>query len=110
MIYTSYFSNYRNFPQNFIPIGITRYPPKNWKGINLDILAPSEELLKRYKNKEIDEYIFKKRYFKELSDKNLTSADVRQQLEELGNIILCCYEKPDDFCHRHLLAEWLGEG
>lgn len=22
------------------------------------------------------------------------------------DILLCCYEKPEDFCHRHILAEW----
>lgn len=24
-------------------------------------------------------------------------------------IILLCYEKPSSFCHRHLVAEWLGD-
>lgn len=23
------------------------------------------------------------------------------------DIALICYEKPTDFCHRHLVAEWL---
>jgi hypothetical protein len=23
------------------------------------------------------------------------------------DIALVCYEKPEDFCHRHLVAEWL---
>ena len=22
---------------------------------------------------------------------------------------LCCYEKPGDFCHRHILAKWITE-
>jgi uncharacterized protein (DUF488 family) len=25
------------------------------------------------------------------------------------NIALVCYEKPTDFCHRHLVADWLKE-
>lgn len=25
------------------------------------------------------------------------------------NIVLLCYEKPTDFCHRHLVAQWLIE-
>ena len=25
------------------------------------------------------------------------------------DIALVCYEKPGDFCHRHLVAEWLRE-
>lgn len=24
-------------------------------------------------------------------------------------IALICYEKPSDFCHRHLVAEWLNQ-
>lgn len=24
-----------------------------------------------------------------------------------SDICLVCYEKPDDFCHRHLVAQWL---
>lgn len=58
MIYTSYFSNYRNFPVDAVPIGITRFPPIYWKELNARGLAPSVELLNRLKNKEIDEYIF----------------------------------------------------
>ena len=25
------------------------------------------------------------------------------------DIALVCYEKPGDFCHRHLVADWLNE-
>ena len=25
------------------------------------------------------------------------------------DICLICYEKPSDFCHRHLVAEWLNK-
>ena len=25
------------------------------------------------------------------------------------DIALICYEKPSDFCHRHLVAEWLNK-
>lgn len=36
-------------------------------------------------------------------------------IEHLGkrsaglDVALLCYEKPGDFCHRHILAEWLKE-
>lgn len=26
-----------------------------------------------------------------------------------NDIALICYEKPADFCHRHLVAEWLSQ-
>jgi hypothetical protein len=28
---------------------------------------------------------------------------------EETDIILLCYEKPNEFCHRHLVANWLSE-
>lgn len=28
--------------------------------------------------------------------------------EDNVNIVLLCYEKPEDFCHRHLVADWLN--
>lgn len=110
-IYTSYFAAWRQWPENVFAVGITRFKPDYWKGFNLENLAPSESLLRRYRNKEIDEYIFKTKYIRELKDRGLTPQYVRQVLETAANgrdIILCCYEKPDEFCHRHLLAEWLG--
>ena len=108
-IYTSYFANYRNFTKNQLPIGITRFPPKSWKGINLSELAPSETLLKAFKNHSIDEYMFKIKYQEELDGIN-----VREKLETIANgkdVILCCYEKPNDFCHRHILNDMInGDG
>ena len=25
------------------------------------------------------------------------------------DVALCCYEKPEEFCHRHILADWIKE-
>ena len=107
-IYTSYFGHHNSFPINSLTIGITRFPP-NATTLNLDSLAPSAELLMQFKNKEVDEYIFKQKYFEELRERGLDARKVRAVFEEWNrDIILCCYEKPNEFCHRHLLAEWLG--
>ncbi len=107
MIYTSYFGNYKNFPEDSYVIGVARHPPpdvENW--VNL---APSAELLQQYKSKKIDEFIFKLKYLSEL--RVLNRKEYRDYLHDLENryknIILCCYEKKEDFCHRHILAEWL---
>ena len=56
----------------------------------------------------------RKEYLK-LYDKILVSQDankVIEQIKSLSNgqdVALCCYEKPEDFCHRHILAKWLTE-
>ena len=31
----------------------------------------------------------------------------RRSNGKLDSVILLCYEKPGDFCHRHLVADWL---
>ena len=111
MIYTSYFGNWRNFPKNSLVAAITRYPPKSWTKLTLEFLAPSVSLLNEYKNHQIDEFMFKVHYLQELQDRNLTPQYVNWALNKCANgrdLILCCYEKPTDFCHRHILAEWLG--
>ena len=111
-IYTSYFANWRNFPTNAVAIGITRYKPEYWEKPNIEKLAPGPELLRQYRNNYIDEYMFKRIYIQELENRGLTPTFVRQALNEVAkdrDIVLCCYEAPGDFCHRHILAEWLGD-
>jgi SAM-dependent methyltransferase len=42
----------------------------------------------------------------------LPEDDIRKQHQKLNfpyTIALICYEKPSDFCHRHLVADWLNE-
>jgi uncharacterized protein (DUF488 family) len=43
----------------------------------------------------------------------LNKQEIKDVLEELENegkdIIFLCYEKSGDFCHRHILADWLEE-
>lgn len=112
-IYTSYFANYRNFPDNALALGITRFPPNYWDGINIANFAPSEKLLRQYRNKDIDEFMFKNLYLEEINSK-YSREDVLNIFDLLStggkfDIILCCYEKPNEFCHRHILAEWLGD-
>lgn len=106
-IYTCFFGNYRNFPEDSYIIGVARHSPQDIEDwVNL---APSVKLLQQYKNKEIDEFIFKIKYLNELYILNKKEyIDYLRDLEKkYKNIILCCYEKKEDFCHRHILAEWL---
>lgn len=46
MIWTSYFGNWKNFSPDAYAISVSRFPPKNWNGLEMKSLAPSEELLK----------------------------------------------------------------
>lgn len=112
MIYTSYFANWRKFPPGAKVIGITRYPPNNFKGLNWNELAPSQKLLNEWKTKSMNEKEFYWQYLRELinKDKSTIKGELRQLDKQAGNVVLCCYEKKGDFCHRHILAEWLDMG
>ena len=110
-IYTSYFGNYRNFPANSITVNITQFPPKGWKGLEIKSVAPTVDKLMKYKNHEIDSTIFSYQYLTQLNkDSNLkprVQALLKYLENQYENVILCCYETPDNFCHRQKLSEWL---
>lgn len=128
MIYTSYFAQMRNFPENVIPISICAKPPVWYKGLQYKKLAPSYDILMNYKAVP-DEENYIRRYKKEILEQInindvlmdlywLIPEDIRKQLSEVGgvwyehpdiHIALLCFEKPSDFCHRHLVADWFRE-
>lgn len=40
----------------------------------------------------------------------LSNLNLNNVMEELGdNAVMLCYEKPGDFCHRHLIADWIAK-
>ena len=108
-IYTSYFANSKKLQQAGIKVvGIALYPPKWFNGISLKQVAPTKSILFA-KDETQEDYV--RRYKSEV----LARQDMQQFLksvETAGNgqdVALCCYEKPEDFCHRHILAEWIKE-
>ena len=111
MIYTSYFANLRNIPENITPIAICRFPPKTWYGTRFTILIPTLKALKDYQNTG-DEETFRKRYFEGidgLDAKRLAKAlEQKNPNSDTHDVVLVCYEGPGKFCHRHLVAEWFN--
>lgn len=93
--YTSYFAKAGNHPQ---AVSIARFSPKWFRGPRLIILAPKSTWLK------LSEPTYR-RYYSEL----LESLNVTRIAAEVKGKILCCYETPDKFCHRQMVAEWLTE-
>lgn len=108
MIYTSYFSNWRKFPEEFKRICIARFPPNNCKvDETLIIFAPTEGLLKDYKKNNETKEGYEIRYRKQLD--RSSDEELKDILEKYNNSIFLCYEKSDDFCHRHILRNYLKE-
>ena len=116
MIYTSYFAKIRKFPSNVSPISIARFTPK---GVDIPCileLAPTKEILLKYKEDgNTDNYI--KAYNEQVLDKYNTdefisliekASGIKGVADSMNkHVALCCFEKSEDFCHRHLIADRL---
>ena len=103
MIYTSYFAAMRRMTeeQKSRCICIALWPTK---GVSIPIysnLAPTKKILLDYK-KNSDT----KKYIHDYCFHVLSRIDPHEVYEYLDNKILLCYEKPEDFCHRHIVANW----
>ena len=107
-IYTSYFAKLRNLPENIVPISICGKVPDWYTGLQYKKLAPKYEFFIEWKKTHDSDY-----YIEHFKSEVLDMLDVNAVYEELAkmsagkDIWLICYEKPSDFCHRHLVADWL---
>lgn len=67
-------------------------------------LYPGWNLVEHYKKGEDSDEEARASYY----DKVLRQLDPQAIWQELGeDAVLLCWEKPGDFCHRRLVAEWL---
>lgn len=114
MIYTSYFGQLKSIPRDIVPIAICGKAPAWWSGLQYRKLAPTPEALIEWK-REGDTDLFIERYYEQVLNK-LNPAQVKKELLNLStymnlrnrNVVLVCYEKSEDFCHRHLVEEWFN--
>lgn len=112
MIFTGYYGKIKNYEVFGIePIAISGKRPDFYDGLYYPEFAPRYEMFQRWKNKEITNEGYTEEYkaWLDTLDKN----EIRKDFEEYNtvgkNCILLCYEKSGDFCHRHVLADWLEE-
>lgn len=121
-IYTSYFAKIAQLVKSgILPVAISRTVPSWFEYPRVKELAPlwvTVEKIKKSKHTEADkqEYIYE--YYRTILDPHLLR--IRQLLEFIvhkvnydntkypNGIALLCYEKPSDFCHRHIFAEWVN--
>lgn len=104
MIYTSYFANIKNLPENLRLVSIARSTPKYVNCEKCSELFPDWEIINLVKSNPCKESEEK---YTEVYKKQLEKLDAEEIANKLQNSILLCYEKPGDFCHRHLVAKWL---
>lgn len=114
MIYTSYFAKLKSLPNNIIPISICLNPPYWYNGLQYKKLAPNYNFFMKWKENHDNNYYIE--CFKSEILDNLNVNDVIKDLNGMipnnhsnCDIALICYEKPSNFCHRHLVADWLNK-
>lgn len=106
-IYTSYFANGKKLRKNGIKmIGIALFPPKWFYGPTLREVAPTYSILHE-ESHEVYTARFKKEVLAKVDPKMF--VEVVERISQGTDVALCCFERPDDFCHRHIVAEWLNE-
>jgi hypothetical protein len=96
---TSYFNHPGLDPTDPRLVSIARWAPKGFKHVrHYQKLAPWKDM------KGLTEDDFRYIY----QDAILDVLDPQKVFEELGpDAILLCWEKPGEFCHRRMVAEWL---
>lgn len=111
IIYTSYFAKLKSLPDNIIPVSICGKAPDWYKGLQYRKLAPKHDFFIKWKENHDNDY-----YIKCFEEQVLDKLNIHQVVFDLYetvtddyDIVLVCYEKPTDFCHRHLVANWLTE-
>ena len=107
MIYTTYFANLKRLPDGVVPISIAGKAPNGYTGIEYKKLAPKWDFFQIWKETHDNKYYVENYKAKVLDD--LNPKDVYNELTNLAqsyDIALVCYEKPEDFCHRHLVRNW----
>ena len=109
-LYTSYFAKVKELKElgyNNI-VCVAGYAPMfyyNTDGARfMPSLAPKSGWFWEWKNGHLPNEWYIQKY----NETVLSKLDPNKVVEELGeNAVMLCYEKPGDFCHRHLIAEWL---
>ena len=126
-LYTSYYANIKNIPTNYLMVGISQFcpnwliedQPDNFLFVEGNFLAPTKGLLSDIKSGRINQQEYRERYEKQFDDffKNCYEYKTVDQWyqtmdEEFSDkynaIVFLCYEKPSDFCHRHILRDILN--
>ena len=105
---TSYFAKLKFIER---PVSISGRAPEFYRGPQFKILAPKLWFFQLYKEGKIgpEEYTecYNEEVLKDLDQK--TIFDKLVDIYKTEDLTLLCYEKPGDFCHRHLVAKWFTE-
>lgn len=107
--FTSYFAKSGKLSN---AVCIALYPPRWFPGIPvLKELAPTKQILSKWNAAKKDPSLVytEEMYSADYHAEVLSKLDPKFIYATIEGKILCCYEKPGEFCHRHLVAKWLND-
>ena len=95
---------------NLISISGNRGKSVNFEGKAIPKLAPQKAFWNIWHENigKISEEENTKYYIKEYYKQVLDNLDIEELLKDEKDPILLCFEKGQDFCHRHVLAEFIS--
>lgn len=107
MIYTGKYENCKS--GNLISISGDRGKKVGFEGKAIPRLAPRLVFWKIWEENigKVDEYDNTLFYINEYYKQVLINTDIEGILREEENPILLCYEESSEFCHRHVLADYI---
>lgn len=99
MLYTGYLAKIRTYSSQEEHVLVMRNRGNNE-------LAPSEELLRKWKNGEINWDKYRETFQKEMKNPESQSRlkQIAEKVARGKDIRLICFEGEDKPCHRHILA------
>lgn len=110
MIYTSNFARLKKLPVSIVPISIALKTPDWYTGLRYTKLAPRYVFFSEWKRTHDNA-----RYVECFQNEVLAGLNVNWIFDTLSflagwkEFALICYERPDAFCHRHLVADWFRQ-
>ena len=108
MILTSCHENWDSDKYKTVAISGNRGRDANYKGECYPKLAPKLGFWKIWHEnivvlpEEENNHYYIEEYYKQV----LSKLNPQEVYEELDGSVLLCYEQPDKFCHRHIVAAW----
>ena len=115
MIYTGYYGGLQKVSGSVVKVQVSNSAPVPTDIVFEKAIPDWAFIVKPYKDGNITKEEYTERYLLQLDKYSENITGVARYFNESGkDYILLCYEKPGDFCHRHILADYinriLGEG
>lgn len=110
MIYTGHYGGPQKVSGSIVKVQVSNSTPVP-VDIRFEKAIPDWAfIVKPYKDGEIDKEEYERRYREQLDKFGENIIGVVEYFNSTGkDYILLCYEKPGDFCHRHILSAFINE-